>query len=330
MNLTKRWPLLASVAASVTSASIVALGYTLSNRVMYIQQKDEQFILNREIKAKRIDQDWYSNVSKEEFIVQSSNGYSITCQKICSTSSSNTMIIIHGVTETHINSLKYAQLFARLGFNIIIYDQRRHGKTAGKTTSYGFYEKYDLQAIVEETRKQIGDDAILGLQGESMGAATAIQYGELCDQHFDFLIADCSFSSFEKQLHHVLMRDTPLKTAYAVKLADFFIQKRDGYSLRNIAPIECVQKISKPILYVHSLEDTYIPHTMSEALHATKPENTRLVLFKKGEHAQSFNEQPFDYEKEIIKFLVDFNISYLPADYQFPNKKHRTRIIQHK
>lgn len=328
MNLKKKWPLLASVVASAASASIAALGYTISNRVMYMKQKDEQFIWNREVQSNRLDEDWFTHVAKESFIVQSPNGYPITCHKIQSTTSLNTIIILHEVTETHINSLKYAQVFARLGYNIIVYDQRRHGKTDGKTTSYGFYEKYDLQAVVEAVRSQMTHDALLGIQGESMGAATTLQYGGLDDTLFDFIIADCAFSTFEKQLHHVLMRDTPIKTAYAVKLADFFIQKRDGYTLREVAPIEAVQKISKPILYIHSLEDTYIPHTMSEALHAAKPENTRLVLFEKGEHAQSFNEQPFDYEKEIIKFLVDFHISYLPQDYQFPQKKRRTRIIQ--
>lgn len=317
----KKWPVIASVAAGVTSATIAALGYTLSNKVMYIKKKDQQFILDREINSKRFSMEWYDSVPKEEFIVESPNGYTISCKKINSVDSPNTVIIAHGVTETHINSFKYAALFARLGYNIVVYDQRRHGLTAGKTTSYGFYEKKDLEAVVEALRQRIGKDAILGIQGESMGAATALQYGgTVAYQDFDFIIADCSFSSFKEQLHHVMLRDTPIRSPYAIKLLDFFVHKRDGYELKEVSPIDVVQNITKPILFIHSLEDTYIPPAMSKELYAKHQNRSRLVLFEKGAHAQSFNTQPLEYEAEVIHFLVDFHISYIPNNYVFPEK----------
>lgn len=316
----KKWPIIASVTASITGATIAALGYTLSNKVMYIKRKDQQFILDREIASKRFNINWYDSVPKEEFQVTSPYGYQISCQKINSVESNNTVIIAHGVTETHINSLKYAALFARLGYNIVVFDQRRHGATGGKTTSYGFYEKNDLKAITEVVREKIGPDAILGIQGESMGAATALQYAGTSEQIFDFIISDCSFSSFKAQLHHVMRRDTPFRSSLPIKLTEFFVQKRDGYDLSAASPIEVVHHIKKPVLFVHSLEDTYIPPSMSEELYEAKNDLKRLHFFEKGVHAQSFNEQPAEYEEEVIKFLVDFNISYLPNTYIYPQK----------
>ena len=44
-------------------------------------------------------------------------------------------------------------MFERLGFNSVVYDHRRHGDSGGKTTSFGFYEKIDLQAVVEGCKK---------------------------------------------------------------------------------------------------------------------------------------------------------------------------------
>ncbi|MBQ0138230.1 MAG: alpha/beta fold hydrolase [Kurthia sp.] len=277
---------------------------------MYIKKKDQQFILEREITSDRLSMEWYNNVAKESFTVQSINGYDVPCTKINSIDSPNTVIIAHGVTETHINSFKYAGLFARLGYNIVVYDQRRHGNTAGKTTSYGYYEKNDLRAVVEKVREMIGESAKLGIQGESMGAATALLYGGTTpEQVFDFIVADCSFTSFKAQLHHVMLRDTPFRTPYPIKLIDFFVEKRDGYKLAEVAPIDVVQNIRKPVLFVHSLEDTYIPPSMSEELYQKKKEATRLVLFEKGVHAQSFNEQPKEYEETIQQFLLDFGMS---------------------
>ena len=53
------------------------------------------------------------------------------------------VIICHGVTENKVNSIKYANVFIKLGFNAVVYDHRRHGESGGKTSSYGHYEKYE-------------------------------------------------------------------------------------------------------------------------------------------------------------------------------------------
>ncbi|GEK34454.1 alpha/beta hydrolase [Kurthia sibirica] len=315
----KKWPIVASAAIGLTGASVAAIGYQLSNKIMYIKRKDGEFILNREITAQRLNLDWYDRVAKESFTVDSPFGYTIHCHKINSIVSNNTMIISHGVKESHVNSLKYAPLFARLGYNIVIYDQRRHGSTGGKTTSYGYYEKSDLAAVTEEVRNRIGQDAILGLQGESMGAATALQYAGDSSSKINFVIADCPFTSFHDQLNYLMARDSPFKSSsYAIKFVDFFIKRRDGYSLEEISPKAVIAHIHKPILFIHSALDTFIPPAMSQELFTLKQNNKRLKIFPKGAHAQSYNEQPLEYEKEIIRFLVDFNISDIPKDYQCP------------
>ena len=41
-----------------------------------------------------------------------------------------------------------------------------HGDSGGKTTSFGFYEKIDLQSIVEAVRERAGENAIIGIHGD--------------------------------------------------------------------------------------------------------------------------------------------------------------------
>ena len=140
---------------STTTSLIAALasigGYKLSGKLMYIQQKDPNFIKERELKAKRYDENWYNNCDKIALNVESPNDYTISAILLRPLKTSNTIIICHGVTENKINSIRYARLFERLGFNSVIFDHRRHGESGGKTTSFGHYEKFDLQATFQNT-----------------------------------------------------------------------------------------------------------------------------------------------------------------------------------
>lgn len=84
---------------------------------------------------------------------------------------------------------------------------------------------------------------------------------------------------------------------------------RDGYSVKEIMPIDAVKQIERPVLFIHSEPDDFIPSSMTEELFEQKPEPKMLKIFDKGEHAKSFNENQGDYEQTVAKFLHD----YVPA-----------------
>lgn len=292
-----------SILSSVMTAGAAVLGFVLTNRLMYLKKKDDEFILNREITAKRFDEAWFNVVRKTEKWIESPNGYPVKAIFLEPLETNNFVVICHGVTENKINSVKYARLFERLGFNSVVYDHRRHGDSGGKTTSFGHYEKMDLQAVVKAVNEVAGENAIIGIHGESMGAATTILYAGTLEDHADFYIADCAFSDFTDQLKYLMKKETPLRTILAIKLADVFLRVRDGYSMKLVSPREAVVNIEKPMLFIHSIPDDFILPEMTEELFDLKPEPKMLKLFEKGAHAQSFNQNPEEYEKTIANFL---------------------------
>src|SRR5699024_12441800 len=81
------------------------------------------------------------------------------------------VVVCHGVTENKVSSIKYLNMFVELGYNCVIYDARRHGNTGGIHSTYGFYEKYDLETVVDYLHEHYGEDIEFGIHGESMGAA---------------------------------------------------------------------------------------------------------------------------------------------------------------
>lgn len=304
----KRVIIWTSFLTSILTAIATIFGYFVTNKLMYMKKKEDDFILNREITSKRLDEAWFHGVNKTEKWIESKNSYLLKAIFVEPLQTNNYVIICHGVTENKINSLRFVRMFERLGFNSVVYDHRRHGDSGGKTTSFGFHEKIDLQSILEVVRESAGDNAVIGIHGESMGAATMLLYAGSIKDDADFYIADCSFSNFEEQVTNIIKQTTPLRTGLAIRIANLFLKMRDGYTLNLVSPIEVVDQIQKPVLFIHSLQDDFILPKMTEELYEKKNGPKTLKLFEIGAHAKSFNENSEEYEQVVIDFLQQNNL----------------------
>ncbi|MEK4485318.1 alpha/beta hydrolase [Psychrobacillus sp. FSL H8-0484] len=297
-----------SIFTSVLTAMATVFGFFVTNKLMYMKKKEYDFILNREITSKRLDEVWYNTVNKTEQWIESKNGYSLKAIFLEPLQTNNYVIICHGVTENKINSLRFVRMFERLGFNTVVYDHRRHGDSGGKTTSFGFYEKIDLQSILEAVRERAGEQAIIGIHGESMGAATTLLYAGSIVDDADFYISDCAFSDFEDQVYHIMTQTTPIRSSLAIRFANLFLKIRDGYTLNLVSPIDVVDNIEKPVLFIHSLQDDFILPKMTKDLYEKKNGPKKLKMFEIGEHAKSFNENSEEYEQVVADFLLENNL----------------------
>lgn len=271
-----------------------------------MKKKEAQFIIDREKEAGRLNPIKYESLPKSEVLIPSPFGYSLKTVITEPYENNRYIIIAHGVTENKMNSIKYMNLFLERGFNTVIYDHRRHGESGGKTTSFGHYEKFDLKAIVDWLRKEKGADLLLGIHGESMGAATMLLYAGLLEDGADFYIADCPFSDFKELLSYRIKSDIKLPPALILPIADFFLRLREKYSIKQVSPIAVIENIQKPILFIHSEKDDYILPSMSQDLYDRKKGPKKLYIASHGVHAQSLNENREEYEKAIDEFLNEF------------------------
>lgn len=295
------------------SIIFLAVSRFVSNKPTHVhEKKDEEFILQREKEAGRYNPDEFEKLPKQDIAIPSPFGYTIKAQLVEPHQSSRYIIFAHGVTETKINSIKYMNLFLERGFNALIYDHRRHGESGGKTTSFGYYEKFDLKTIVDWLKKEKGPGLELGIHGESMGAATMLLYAGMLEDGADFYIADCPFSDFNEQVAYLLKKDFKIPPKLLLPIADIILRLRDKYSIRHVSPISVIENIKHPILFIHSQQDDFILPTMSRELYEQTKGPKMLYLAANGRHAQSFNENRADYERVIDEFLQKY-VGYAPA-----------------
>lgn len=283
-----------------------SIGIYATNRLMYMKTKNDDMIITREKNAGRMDPDEFNSLKKRHITIPSPFGYPLKMIIVEPRITNRYIIFSHGVTENKLSSIKYVKFFLERGFNILMYDHRRHGESGGKTTSYGYYEKHDLQAIVHWLRKDIGPNLLLGIHGESMGAATLLLYAGMLEDGADFYIADCPFSDFKEQVSYIIKKEVKLPTKLVLPISNFFLRLRDNYTLHDISPISVIDKIQKPILFIHTKKDDFILPSMTEELYQQKKGPKQLYLAEHGFHACSYNENKESYEAAVDEFLNTF------------------------
>ncbi|RYM05005.1 alpha/beta hydrolase [Sporolactobacillus sp. THM7-7] len=295
------------IASAAAAGTLTAVCLYITNQIMYIKKKPEEQILKEEVRP-FFTMSAFDAQTKESFAIESPHGYRIHGYFIPADppNEKKFMIFCHGVTVNRLASVKYANLFLRRGFNVILFDERRHGKTGGKTTSYGYYEKDDLAAIVHWVKNRFAGQILLGIHGVSMGAATLLQYAGLVEDGADFYIADCPYSDFFRQLHYLLRKDYHLPKWPILPVTQLVLRLRDGYSLRDVSPLAAVRNISHPVLFIHSEKDAYIPAGMTRELYEAKPGSKKLFIPEDGGHACAYAENREGYEKVIDRFLAAY------------------------
>lgn len=298
----------ASVVFALLTTTLVSTSAIASNRILNLKKRDIDIIRRREIKAKRLNEEKYNAYGPKIVTIPSYNGYTLTSEIIDCHHNGPWMIFCHGVTESRISSIKFIDFFVGLGFNCVIFDHRRHGDSGGTDSTYGFYEKYDLQSVITYLKEQYGQNITFGVHGESMGAATALLYaGELASEA-RFYIADCSFASFESELTHVIKQHFKISTGLFLYFINIFFKMRSEFSLYRVSPINIVHHIEQPVLFIHSKPDTFIPYEHSVELYNKKRGPKQKWFPEYGGHAASYNVNPLSYEQTVYDFLKTFDL----------------------
>ncbi|MCR4615969.1 MAG: lysophospholipase [Clostridiales bacterium] len=251
--------------------------------------------------SERYDTSFYTNSKRDEYTVESYDGYILHAELLkAPDNSSKYMIISHGYTDNRIGSLKYAKMYLKLGFNCVIYDLRGHGENERTFTTYSIRESKDLAAMIEDTRKRYPDISVLGLQGESLGAASTIASLKY-EPDVDFAVADCGFARIWGVIETVVRQAHA--PAFAVKIADIGARIRYHYALSDMRPIDALDNNTVPVLFIHGEADDFIvPQNSRDMFERTKGIK-ELHLIPGANHAQSMLNEPDEYEKIVKNFI---------------------------
>ncbi|UVI28985.1 alpha/beta hydrolase [Paenibacillus spongiae] len=296
-------------AITISMLALAGIGYKLSGFVIHIRTYKDEEIYKFETNGGTIVQADIERMAKEEVSIESPFGYRLRGWFFPAEQDQGKLVVlVHGVTSSLVGSLKYMDIFRRRGFHVLAYDHRRHGLSGGPSTTYGYYEKHDLKACIDWALERYGPDCKIGVLGESMGAATALQHAAI-DRRAAFYIVDCPYSDLTAQLKYRLKKDFHMPPVPLMQLAGLFVWMRTGMKFKQVSPIRDVSGVDTPILFIHGDADDYIPMEMTLQLHEAKPGFKRLYLMPGADHAQSLRTNREEYDRVVGEFLAELGLA---------------------
>lgn len=197
--------------------------------------------------------------------------------------------------------LLYAE---KAGYNILLADQRCHGKSGGKCITFGIKERYDCMDWIRYANRRFGDTTPIVLAGISMGASTVLMTADLgLPVNVKGIMADCPYSAPKEILKEVMKQmKFPVNVTYtAVRLgAKIF----GGFDIEEHSAVESMENCNIPVLFIHGDEDYFVPCKMSEECYeACNSVDKRRVVVKGAAHGMSYCADSELYEKEMEEFL---------------------------
>ncbi|MDD3478082.1 MAG: alpha/beta hydrolase [Candidatus Izemoplasmatales bacterium] len=248
----------------------------------------------------------YDGWQKNNYFLTTRNGYDIHVIELMENTSSNQFVVIaHGYTYTHHGALKYAKMFLELGFRVVMFDERFHGKSGGDNCTLGGKEQFDLEDVITNVFQRYGNDIHVATFGESMGAVTAL-LEQTHDDRLEFVGADCGFSDLTLMSSQQLQKKLHLPPWPFVPLGGWIFSLVTGVRFEEVSPIEAVKKAKVPLFFAHGEADRFVRPMHSERMAAAATVPHTLFIGKNGaKHAMSARVDEEHYFQALSTFLKE-------------------------
>ena len=269
-----------------------------------------EYLLNYGYDIKKV----YESVTMNEFSMDVPNGYCLKGAVIPPDGTSpfedgktRAIILVHGRTANRYTMLSHGEIWHRLGFNVIVYEQRAHGESGGKDCSMGYYEAQDLVYLAEEMKKRFPEDTVWGLGGESMGAATLMIAAEKLPW-LSFVYEDGGYANLRDEVAPSLHYKAKLPKFPFTPLTIFFFNRRHPFSIDDVRPIDSVKNIKVPMLFVHGGKDQFVPTHNVYELYEAKEGPKEIKVFEEAPHVKAVLMQHEDYYEMLKDFCIEYGI----------------------
>lgn len=254
---------------------------------------------------------WLDETDHTEEWIKSEDGLNLHARLYSGKNPKATFILCHGYHSSGEQDFAYTcEKYASFGYNVLVIDQRAHGKSDGKYICFGAKEKSDIINWCRHINEKFGEDGKIILSGVSMGCTSVLLAA--CDKRLPpnvcGVVADCGFRSPYEQFRHVLKENSKLPPTPILKISNIICKHRANFSFHEFDLCEELKKIKIPVLFIHGESDDFVPCDNSIQNYAACASDKTLLIVPKAEHAMSSIVETEKYERALTEFLESLNL----------------------
>ncbi|MBO5375006.1 MAG: alpha/beta hydrolase [Clostridia bacterium] len=246
--------------------------------------------------------EWYKAQKKSSVYIKSYDGLKLYGELIKAKEQNDKIIILfHGYRSLARNDFCCAMpYYNSLGIDILLVDQRAHGKSEGGLITFGVKERNDVVSWVKYVEALSSDYKKIFLSGMSMGASTVMMASNLVDG-VSGIIADCGFTSPKEIIQIVAKKRFRLPKWFASPVglcAKIFGGFDYSYSTKT-----ALAESKAPVLFIHGSKDDFVPSYMTDINFDTCSSKKHKIIASEAPHGYSFLYAT-DEIKGAIKNLI--------------------------
>ncbi len=311
-------PVLLFVLFSVLLVILVSGGYMFF--VACVRRKEMPWLIEEEMQKTpyskyiqyiQLADRFFREHDTQEVSIESFDGLKLCGLWVRAKEPKGTILLAHGYRSSKLLDFSVAfEYYHDLGMNLLVPDQRAHGKSEGKYITFGVKESRDMVSWIDFHNQTYGNFPVI-LSGLSMGASTMLYLADReLPPNVKGIIADCGFTSPKAILGSVFRSVIHMPAGPTLLAAEWFARIFAGFSLTEKDTRVVLKNSRLPVFMVHGTDDNFVPCEMTREGYAVCTGEKSLLLVDGAEHGVSFLVDRPAYTDAIMKFL-DKNIGGL-------------------
>ena len=240
----------------------------------------------------------------QQVTIRSFDGLNLSALWVPAKNPKGTILFAHGYRSSKLVDFSLAfDFYHQYGLNILVPDQRSHGKSEGRFITFGVKESRDMLSWIAFHNANFGQLPMM-LSGLSMGASTMLFLADKdLPSNIKGIIADCGFTSPWEILKSVYHRVLHLPAAPSLWATEFYARIFAGFSLREMDTRQILKNSKLPVLLVHGEDDGFVPCEMTKQAYSACNSYKKLLTVPGADHGVSFVVDKRGYTDLLKRFL---------------------------
>jgi len=248
---------------------------------------------------------WWNSQNFEEIEINSNDGLKLIAYYLPAKEKSNkTLIMAHGHSSYAQETGCMVEYYYSQGFNVLVPDNRAHGKSQGTAVGMGWLDRLDYIQWIDKAIALNGAETKILLHGMSMGAAMLMLLsGEKLLSNVKCIIEDSGYTSMKEIF---ILKLNKLPSFPIINMTSLICKLRAKYFFGDADCRKQVKKSNVPILFVHGNKDTDIPEKMAHELYDIARCEKEIFIAKNAGHVEAFITDRDDYIIAMEKFYKKY------------------------